>query len=1136
MGAIEMRDFVVDFLKQEVVGPSPAYPAIQRDGEEIIRESPKNRYGAGILFPKKSSQVTQAAAGGETDVEEVHEISDDDQDGLLTDEDKFAEAPDEIEQEVSLANEYLPSAMGLSTLLEVPEELLIEISSARYVRGPLSYFSPGRRNDDGTITAQPPRPGTAWYRRPLKTEARVNSAKLLTPDVKDFYEDLFVEGEKIPLRIHIVTRPFDKKQPKLRLVTITLVNENVCQGSSPNDEDCFFQTTFKVNGGSEMVPCFVPYPDQTLDEKDDESQSLFLLYRHRTVFAVGHGCAANWEDATEGRAFAIKTEAVPMHEIKPVRPTRIDNLDLSMNMLASGSNESIIKSCRQLAEAYGEWVETQRLNAKNDSSLSGPLSKRAEKHLDQCNFCCDRIERGINLLASNPLAMRAFKLMNEAMLMQQAHYKISSEKTRKWINDPSSDKPVLESPFEKPDYSRLQAAWYPFQLGFILMNISSIVEPGNSERDLVDVIWFPTGGGKTEAYLGLAAFVLFYRRLKGDFSASTAVLMRYTLRLLTTQQFQRASSLMCACEVLRKREEKALGKARFTIGLWVGGGVTPNKSADAVAALNELCRTGRDNKFITTSCPWCGCQLGPISIGNRKSVKGYIQAVKGKVQIRCEDRDCEFLSGLPVCVVDEELYDNPPTLLVGTVDKFALLPWEPRAGIFFGVAGTNELPPPDLIIQDELHLISGPLGSMVGLYEPLIDLLSSRNEIRPKIVASTATISRADEQIKALYGRKSALFPPQALVAGESFFAYEDEHAEGRRYVGVFGSAYSSHATSQVRTMSSLLQSAKMTDWPAEFVDPYWTLIGYFNSIRELGHAVTLVQGDISEYITVICERNGISWKFSDDKPAKPFPIRRIYHEEELTSRVNSTELPGKLNQLFTVYDGTSKTHAIDVCFATNMIQVGLDVPRLSLMAVVGQPKTTSEYIQASSRVGRSLTKPGLVVVNYNPSKPRDRSHYERFRQYHQSIYRHVEPTSVTPFAEPVRERALHALIIALVRLWGPVSINIAPTGVLDANLRKKVTDAILKRVKEAEPEEVDSTEEMIKRIFDRWLMLPAQRYGHFAPMDVEPFPLMYPAGSKTYLLWEQRSYETPSSMRSVDKDCEAAIISNVYPAPDSGN
>ena len=674
--------------------------------------------------------------------------------------------------------------------------------------------------------------------------------------------------------------------------------------------------------------------------------------------------------------------------------------------------------------------------------------------------------------------------------------------------------------------------WRPFQLAFILMNLRAITDPACPERDLVDVIWFPTGGGKTEAYLGLSAFTMFLRRLRNPDHAGTSILMRYTLRLLTTQQFQRAACLICACEIIRRREPQTLGFERFSIGLWVGGEVTPNTEENAVRTLRQL-QSGRGvNKFIMLSCPWCGTAMGPQQVGRSVRCKGYRKlAHPARVRLICEDPDCDFNSddGLPLAVIDEQIYESPPTLLIGTVDKFAMLAFRPSARRMFGI--DTPWPPPELIIQDELHLISGPLGSMVGHYETAIDALCvderEGTRIRAKIIASTATISRAESQVKGLYGRPAFLFPPQALKAGDSFFAEEREDKVGRLYVGVFATALPSHVTAQVRTMGALLQAPKLfAASDPDVIDPYWTMMGYFNSLRELGHAATLIRADIREFLNAMWDRLGL--RLDVARATAIDPRRFINRDVELTSRVQSSEIPGILQQLFAPYDSSSASEAIDVCFATNMIQVGLDVPRLSLMTIIGQPKMTSEYIQASSRVGRDIERPGIVVTNYNPFKPRDRSHYEHFRSYHHGIYQHVEPTSVTPFAVPVRERALHALVVILSRFWGDEDLRARPTNPPDPGVVRRIKETIRERVMSADPDEWPGTENLIDAIIRKWRDAPPPRYGGFGP-PLEEMPLMYPAGAQRHPLWYDWPFPTPSSMRNVDADCAARPLVGGY-------
>ena len=524
--------------------------------------------------------------------------------------------------------------------------------------------------------------------------------------------------------------------------------------------------------------------------------------------------------------------------------------------------------------------------------------------------------------------------------------------------------------------------------------------------------------------------------------------------------------------------------------------------------------------------------MGPQRFSQHTRVKGYrLLSHPQRVRHICEDRECDFSSegGLPVAVIDEHIYESPPTLLIGTVDKFAMLAFRPEARSIFGIGKQGS--PPDLIIQDELHLISGPLGSMVGHYETVVDALCTRDHgghpTRPKVIGSTATISRAESQVKALYGRSSFLFPPQALRIGDSFFAAEDSDADGRTYVGVFASALPSHVTSQIRTMSALIQAPRLagSSSPAS-IDPYWTMMAYFNSLRELGHAATLIRADIREYLNAMWDRLGLRL---DVIRQSGTDLRRFINRDvELTSRVSSSDIPTILQQLFEKYSGPSNSEAIDVCFATNMIQVGLDVPRLSLMTIVGQPKTTAEYIQASSRIGRRVDSPGVVVTNFNPSRSRDRSHYEHFRTYHQTLYKHVEPTSVTPFAVSVRERALHALLIILCRFWGGSILRDRPTNPPDDLLIRRIKRTIRQRVMSADPNEWPKTEAHIDEIIRRWTDAPRSIYGDFGP-PTEELPMMHPAGNQLHPQWPEAPYPTPSSMRNVDASCSARHLTSGY-------
>ena len=1129
------REFIVDFLRRELVGPSPGYPAVQIDGEEILRpqDPPRQRYGAGILFPMRAQVLSQDETAAGEDVAGDADSPDPDgiverPDGAETEAVQISpgEMPPDTDRDVTLANEFLPSAMGLTALVEVPDNICVDVSAGIYEHEELQWET--RRDKDGREFYP-----KAWWRRSIDRSIDLSSAELCGDRTLILEKSAFDENGNPALALHVVSRPYapSPEPHRTRLITFTLVNRRLSEGKASDNADCFFQSGFSVRGAGGEA-CFLSYPERPRDPGDPEELSLQLLYLHRRTFAVGHGCAPEWAEPTSGRTTLIRTEVLPLYEVKPVLPTQVEGLELRMIDLASDKPGTASTLCMRLTNAYEAWITAREREGDSRSDLSPELKETVRRHIGNCRECLRRMRDGAILLEQDPEAAGAFRLMNEAMLMQQIHYAISSQETRPWVNTPHGL--ALAAPFNRPSYDDPERTWRPFQLAFILMNLRAIAHPDCTERDIVDVIWFPTGGGKTEAYLGLSAFSVFLRRLRSPDHAGTTILMRYTLRLLTTQQFQRAASLICACEIIRRRELQRLGHERFSIGLWVGGDVTPNTEDNAVAALRQL-HSGRGvNKFIILSCPWCGAALGPQQVGRSTRCKGYRKlAHPARVRLICEDRDCDFSSGdgLPLAVIDEQIYDSCPTLLIGTVDKFAMLPFQPLARRLFGI--DTPYPPPELIIQDELHLISGPLGSMVGHYETVVDALcvnqTEGRRVPAKIIASTATISRAESQVKGLYGRSAFLFPPQALKAGDSFFAEEREDQVGRLYVGVFATALPSHVTAQVRTMGALLQAPKLfATGRADAIDPYWTMMGYFNSLRELGHAATLIRADIREFLNAMWDRLGL--RVDVVKAGATDPRRFINRDVELTSRVQSSEIPAILQQLFTPYDGSATSEAIDVCFATNMIQVGLDIPRLSLMTIVGQPKTTSEYIQASSRIGRDIERPGIVVANYNPFKPRDRSHYEHFRSYHHSIYQYVEPTSVTPFAVPVRERALHALVVTLCRFWGDADLRARPNHPPDVALVERIKETIREKVLAADEDEWPATAVQLDAIVRRWSEAPPPRYGDFGPPS-EEMPLMYPAGGQRHPLWSNfwPPYATPSSMRNVDASCAARPLTGGY-------
>lgn len=1134
-----MRSEIIEYLKRELIGPDPNPEFVQDDGEEIIiGDTPRNRYGAGVLFPmaalrEKSEEVTDKEAQilSENEASIPEERAEDfEQDAQIDVRSGFGSdmeegAHDEI---VNLTNAFFPSAIGFTCNLKIPSiGIRVSIKAAKYVPGDYATT-----DGDGNTYLR-----TAYFRKRLDTEFDLTLDNLPFEPRSNCEYPVKKDGNETGLTLHIQNRSSIESDNNGTLMTFTLINRIQSDRGNSSSDDCFFQVGLEIKD-IEGKPIFLPYPKRKFGGLTDDERSNDLLYRNHHTFAIGHGCAAEWDNVNEVEAVAgvIRTNIIPVYDMKPVVPAKLGHIDLSMlNM--SDMSESITDPLKQLCDSYEKWIMDRHTEAHEH--LSGELLETAERHIENCKKCLERMRSGIRLIEEDPQVKAAFGLMNRAMVMQQIHYGL---KLRNWYE---KDKTAAIDPLKKPDLRNRSTwpdadnpkfgSWRPFQIAFILMNLVSMSIPESEDRKIVDIIWFPTGGGKTEAYLGLTAFTIFLRRLRDKNDSGTSVIMRYTLRLLTAQQYQRAASLICAIELIRNENPSLFGNDRITIGLWAGDNLTPNKRADAIKSFNQLQtkeKSEEENPFIVLKCPWCGAQMGPVKIGKSTQIKGY-RRLSGTVVFQCSDPDCDFSKPgftLPLMVIDEDIYENPPTLLIGTVDKFAMLPWRPEARGIFGYRDAGgRVSPPDLIIQDELHLISGPLGSMVGHYETLVLELCKNPKLGtyPKIIASTATISRAKEQAQALYAcekDKVFQFPPQCLDAGESFFATVDRNAQGRTYVGIHATALPSHVTTQVRVFAALLQAVSSIPVSEERQrDPYWSLLCYFNSLRELGHAATLIKADISEYLNVIRLRSGIK------KQADRDPRRFINRAIELTSRIPSGEIPKALQLLEVSYPSSNKDRTpVDICLATNMISVGLDVPRLGLMAVVGQPKTTSEYIQATSRVGRSKDAPGVVVVVYNPGKPRDRSHYERFYSYHDSIYRFVEPTSVTPFSAPVRERALHAILVGLVRFMGNQLNRISPQPFPDAYLVNHIKEIIGNRVLCVDEEEHDLTLKRVDELFDQWRRFKPSKYGDFAPPTAE-LPLMYPAGSSPMDEWDDRAWATPSSMRNVDSSCEARVITE-YP------
>lgn len=995
----EFREEMVERLRTDLLGPSSE--------EEVLTDRPAEKYIVGILFPQLSAKKE----------DERVESDDDAVEHLRNPEDDLNESTEDYDDAVAMSNVRYPSSMGLSFAVDtgVASRLTISVEAARYER----------QDERGQIF---------WKRIPLKAEpVEFDASK-----PKSGREPLTIDGLQLFIR---------SRMPREDRVSCTVVLINTHHPTADRDkrnEKAFFQPVIRVatvNGAAALVD-----RRYAASSEDPELRSYELLYRHAKEFAVGHGCSVHWDDPVESSdgVSAVRTDFIPTYELaladsNPDIPVQ----GLSMKELAESSRAEVCSNLHALCDGYDEWIKG--LDKTTEAGTLRHLTDVASEHVSLCQNALARMRAGVDLLQIDDTVWTAFRLMNLAMLQQRAR--------TDWHRAGRPATGVEESTAHR---------WRPFQIAFILLCLQGIARPEHDDRTITDLLWFPTGGGKTEAYLGLIAFTVFHRRLRNPRTGGgVTALMRYTLRLLTIQQFQRATLLICACEQVRRRlrSELDLGDEPISIGLWLGQDATPNTRKQARENLERL-RQGepvtRANPKQIEECPWCGATLDVFP-------NYYRPRDTEMLVIACRTPGCEFKNGLPLYLVDEDVYDARPTLIMATADKFATMPWRETSRAIFNIGSDSR--PPELIIQDELHLISGPLGTLAGLYESAVmNLCTTTDGIGPKIIASTATIRRANNQVLALFGTpRMQQFPPPGIDARDSYFAVETpKDSKGtRRYVGLMAPS-TSHTTLMVRTYASLLHSADNISGSDTVRDHYWTLVGYFGSLRVLGGASMQVHDDVALRLELLANSLGEKHRSAD----------RVL---ELTSNVAGSEIPNHLRSI-EVHYRDRESPPVDVILATNMISVGVDVDRLGLMAVMGQPQSTSEYIQATSRVGRRF--PGLVMTMFNAARSRDRSHYESFRSYHQAMYRQVESTSVTPFSARARDRALHAALIALVRLTIPAMAGNQGAALVaryEADIRTLI-DVIVERVRIVAPEEANASRTQLEEILGSWLQLAKQR------------------------------------------------------------
>ncbi len=1042
---VEARQRLVDWLERQLVGPAwdvegsggdqergdarrpgagkrgarwPPEPDARSGGADSggseqedrdSRVSPLGRYPVGVLHPLESEAAGVDPASEDTLDMDDREAALSIEDEAVAEEDEDSPSDEESDDRrrakpVRRRRYVPPASVGLSFCVH-GDDVRLRIEAAAAVYDVLD------RGEEGRFVE--PR-----YRRNVLREVVCFGAP---DDRKKNRRIRSILDERAGIDVQV------RSHREGRIFTVTLANlRRAKPGGNPRQrvQDSLFEAVLEcvVERGT-----LVDYPRLDPSLLTDEERELELQYRERRIFAVGHGAAVDW-DVPPGRSPRLWTDFLPKVETPIVSVAARGGADV-LEFECLEAEDLPLRRLRAFVGEYGAWVGERMAEAGEfENSRDRETARRICVRMEEAH---ERMLRGIELLGGEPHAALAFRLANRAMRRQMARFRQADD----------------QAPF----------AWRPFQLGFLLATIESTILEEDDHRSTLELIWFQTGGGKTEAYLGLIAFLLLWRRLTyGEQGGGTAAFMRYTLRLLTRQQFERAARLFCALELLRREEgAERLGAEPFTVGVWVGRGVCPNRLDEAREILDKV-RAGDDEerkRLLLLRCPWCKEQLDPS--------RGYHLSDSDRdFRFFCVNTDCDFgpdgdavATGgvgtgrhgpLPCRVVDDSLYEHPPSLLIATIDKFARLAWEERASAFFGAAGVNRSNrrAPDLVIQDELHLIAGPLGSVAGLYEAGIETAIRCRGVRPKYVASTATIRMAREQVRSLYGRGVAVFPPPGLSSDDSWFARVDRARPGRLYIGYLApSLDEQHCLAPVAAalMAGPLVVFREEPDASDLFEAWWTSVVYHGSLRGVATSSNAFASDvrdrggrlIEEYLEER-ERDGSDGASVDSaseeekNQAVEFEkaLRRRFDDsqvEQLWSRHTAEQLADTFERLGLP---RGKDRCLDAVLSTNMVSVGLDVARLAVMVVNGQPLTTAEYVQATSRVGRGDV-PGIVVANYYRHQARSLSHYESFRPYHDSFYRFVEPGSLTPFTYQVRRRALHAaLVIALRHACGDLRSN----------------------------------------------------------------------------------------------------------------
>lgn len=779
------------------------------------------------------------------------------------------------------------------------------------------------------------------------------------------------------------------------------------------------------NSGLEIELINASYESITLDYFLDD-------YKYdKTVNGIGTNCSVEFDKENN----KLISNNIPIYYQKRLK-TR-DDLAIKFDDLINDPINTLNKIASKMDDELIKWnrdYENRKDNLVEDRSLLTSAQNEFLKEIKGFNFEIDRFKYGIEQIKNRDMVRQSFVNMNKA-------FKTTSSKYDSW---------------------RL------FQIVFIVSLIPDLIVNHYGEDDVdksfiekVDLLYFPTGGGKTEAFIGCVVFLLFFDRIRGK-KVGVSSFIKYPLRLLSVQQIDRLANVLAAAEIIRQQNEDIFPGDRFSLGYFVGDNNTPNElSIDKINNFSGKTQDQLDEELrILDICPFC----------KNKSVNIKLDTDSLRLKHICRTAGCTSGGELPIYIVDREIYRYLPSVIISTIDKIASIGVQSNFRNILGeviyecpvhgytskpkcterelctcdVQSFQEVslydPAPSLIVQDELHLIRESLGTFNSHYETLMqhmisELISQKKKL--KIIGATATISKFESHILALYNKEGVRFPCKSPTLGKNFYSYTDDNDINRIIISYapFGRAILNSVVYSLKYLRKVVWnyynnielvrnipgiSLDSDEEALELVKDYWIFLQY-NNVKMDGNRVINAVDNI------------MNPQLLDEGCTIPFDIRKMTGDETFQS---VRQILSEIENNEDVFDG------VNLIAATSMISHGVDADRFNMMMFFGMPNNTAEYIQAYSRAGRKY--PGIIIDIIRPTREKDMSYLKYFVKFHEYKDILVEPVPVNRWASKAVEKTLSGILSAILMNHYDLKYQFEYRNLYDMKVLKKLIEAEL--------------------------------------------------------------------------------------------